>query len=155
MFACQMSVSTPLHRLDPELKILHAPRQLKQLAENRPLGLQTQSRGFPGYQSSSCHFCSVNPKHKNVDGAMSSHSHAPNSRNTSCCPKFQPICAHRGRQDTAMFLTEALVCFWGPSKVAAVIRTKGWQLWLTPHSLMVFRTQVKGVHQTRLLDPKK
>lgn len=56
MSARHMSMSTPLHRLDPELKILHAPRQLMQLANNQPLGLQTQSRGFPAYQSLCCLF---------------------------------------------------------------------------------------------------
>lgn len=119
-----------------------------QLINNWTLGSQTQSKGIPAYQSSCVPFCSVNPRHENIGRAMSSHSHAPNSKNTCCCPKFHLKCTHREKEDTQQCFDR---CFCGPCKVAAVIRTNCWQLAVTrPRS--PYGCQNTG--QTRRLNPK-
>lgn len=148
--ACLPAICPCLHRhcLDPELKIPHSPRQLMQLINNWTLGLQAQSKGIPAYQSSSVPFCSVNPRHGNIGRAMSSHSHAPNSRNTSCCPKFHLKCTHREKEDTRQCFDG---CFFEPWKVAAVIRTNCWQLAVTDPR---YTYGCQNTGQTRRLNPK-
>lgn len=81
-------------------------------------------------------FCGVNPRHGNIGRAMSTHSQAPDSKNTSCCPECHLTCSRRAKTQASGERKKETRrrfngCFFGPCMVAAVIRTNSWQATIT------------------------
>lgn len=104
--ACLPAICPCLHRCTvwiQNLRFFTPPGNKCRWLITDHLACKQSGRGFPAYQSLCCLFCSLNPRHENIERAMSSHSHAPNFRNSSCCPKFHLKYTHRGKEDTARF----------------------------------------------------
>lgn len=100
------------------------------------LGLQGSNISNPARSGLWWLFCGVNPRHGNTGRAMSTHSQAPDSKNTSCCPECHLTCSRRAKTQASRERKKETRrrfngCFFGPCMVAAVIRTNSWQATIT------------------------